>query len=91
MAARRVAVSFLATEPLDEQSLQEDTILAVGSLSGAIPGNVSWLEEERLLRFAPSVDFRPGEDVTVTLDLGKVESRDGKSGSGRVTTAFHVP
>jgi hypothetical protein len=91
VAARRVTVSFFMTEPLEEESVEEGAVLAVGSLSGEIPGNVSWLDEERLLRFSPSVDFRPGEDVTVTLDLDKVETRDGKSGSGRVTTTFRVP
>lgn len=91
VAARRVTVSFFMTEPLEEESLEEDAVLAVGSLSGAIPGRVSWLEDERLLRFSPSIDFRQGEEVTVTLDLDKVESREGKRGRGRVSTTFRVP
>ena len=91
VAARRVTVSFFMTEPLEEESLEEGAVLAVGSLSGEIPGSISWLEEERLLRFAPSVDFRQGEEVRVTLDLDKVESREGKRGRGRVTTTFRVP
>ncbi|HYN40308.1 MAG TPA: hypothetical protein VE129_00915 [Thermoanaerobaculia bacterium] len=91
VAARRVAVSFFVTVPLDERSVEEGAILAVGSLSGEIPGKVEWREEERLLRFLPSQDFRQGEDVTVTLDLGKIESAAGRSGSGRATTTFRVP
>ena len=91
VAARRVAVSFFVTVPLDEGSVEEGAILAVGSLSGEIPGKVEWREEERLLRFLPSQDFRQGEDVTVTLDLGKIESAAGRSGSGRATTTFRVP
>lgn len=91
VAARRVAVSFFVTVPLDEGSVEDGAILAVGSLSGEIPGTVEWLEEERLLRFLPAEDFRPGEDVTVTLDLGKIESAGGRSGSGRATTTFRVP
>lgn len=91
VAARRVAVSFFVTVPLDESSVEDGAILAVGSLSGEIPGTVEWMEEERLLRFLPSQDFRKGEDVTVTLDLGKVESAAGRSGNGRASTTFRVP
>lgn len=91
VAARRVAVSFFVTVPLDEREVEEDAVLAVGSLSGEIPGTVEWRPEERLLRFVPSQDFRPGETVTVTLDLGKVESEGGKSGNGRASTTFKVP
>lgn len=91
VAARRVAVSFFVTVPLDESSVEDGAILAVGSLSGEIPGTVEWMEEERLLRFLPSQDFHKGEDVTVTLDLGKIESAAGRSGSGRATTTFRVP
>ncbi|MBK6403686.1 MAG: hypothetical protein IPF66_00815 [Holophagales bacterium] len=91
VAARRIAVSFFMTVPLDPQSVDGAAVLAVGSLSGEIEGRVEWLEEERLLRFLPAQDFRPGEDVTVTLDLGKVESVGGRSGSGRATTSFRVP
>jgi hypothetical protein len=91
VAARRVAVSFFVTVPLDEGSVEDGAILAVGSLSGEIPGKVEWREEERLLRFLPSQDFRPGEDITVTLDLGEVESAAGRSGNGRATTSFRVP
>ncbi len=91
VAARRIAVSFFVTVPLDESSVEDDAILAVGSLSGEIPGTIEWLEEDRLLRFVPSRDFSPGDEVTVTLDLGKVGSAGGRSGSGRATTTFRVP
>jgi hypothetical protein len=91
VAARRIAVSFFVTVPLDPESVDDAAVLAVGSLSGEIEGRVEWLEEERLLRFLPAQDFRPGEDVTVTLDLAKVESAGGRSGSGRATTSFRVP
>ncbi len=91
VAARRVAVSFFITIPLAESSVEDGAILAVGSLSGEIPGTVEWLEEERLLRFLPAQDFRPGETVTVTLDLGKIASAGGRSGSGRATSSFRVP
>lgn len=91
VAARRVAVSFFVTVPLDGRSVEDGAILAVGSRSGEIPGKIEWREEERLLRFLPSQDFRQGEDVTVTLDLGKVESAAGRSGNGRASTTFRVP
>ena len=91
VAARRVSVSFFVTVPLAPGPVDEEAVLAVGSLSGEIPGSVEWREEERLLRFVPSQDFWAGETVTVTLDLGKVESAAGRSGSGRATTSFRVP
>lgn len=91
VAARRVAVSFFVTAPLDAASIEPDAILAVGSLSGEVPGAVEWMPDERLLRFVPAQDFRPGETVTVTLDLGKVEAVGGRDGSGRVSTSFRVP
>jgi hypothetical protein len=84
-------VSFFVTVPLDEASVEDGAILAVGSLSGEIPGTVEWMEEERLLRFVPSQDFRQGEDITVTLDVSKIESAAGRSGNGRATTTFRVP
>ena len=55
----------------------DGAVLAVGSLSGEY-GNGRWLEEERLLRFLASQDFHGGEDVTVTLDLGKSRSAGGQ-------------
>jgi hypothetical protein len=91
VAARRVSVSFFVTAPIDPGSVEEGAVLAVGSLSGEIPGRTEWREEERLLRFVPARDFQPGETITVTLDLGKVESARGKSGNGRATTTFRVP
>ena len=91
VAARRVAVSFFVTTPIDERSIEKGAVLAVGSLSGEIPGAIEWMPEERLLRFVPSQDFRNGETVTVTLDLDKVESAGGKSGNGRASTSFRVP
>lgn len=91
VAARRVAVSFLMSTPLAKDGLEDGAVLAVGSLSGDVPGDVSWDDDDQLLRFAPSRDFRPGETVTVTLDLEKVESQGGRSGSGRVSTSFRVP
>lgn len=91
VAARRVAVSFFVTVPLDARAVEPDAVLAIGSLSGEIPGTIEWREQERLLRFVPSRDFQPGDDVTVTLDLGRVGSAGGRSGSGRVSTTFRVP
>lgn len=91
VAARRAAVSFFVTVPLDETSVASDAILAVGSVSGEIPGTTEWLEEDRLLRFVPSRDFRPGDDVIVTLDLGKIAAPGGRKGSGRASTTFRVP
>lgn len=91
VAARRVAVSFLMSGPLDPAAVEDGAVLAVGSLSGEIPGEVTWQAGDQLLRFAPSRDFRPGEEVTVTLDLGKVESAEGRRGNGRTSTTFRVP
>jgi len=91
VAARRVAVSFLMSRPLDPGAIEADAVLAVGSLSGEIPGEVAWQAGDQLLRFTPSRDFRSGEEVTVTLDLGRIASADGRSGSGRASTTFRVP
>lgn len=91
VAARRVAVSFFLTAPIDPSRIEPGALLAVGSLSGEIPGDVEWLPDDRLLRFRPQQDFRPGETVTVTLDLDAVESAGGRSGSGRASTSFRVP
>jgi hypothetical protein len=91
VSARRVAVSFLMSTPLDARKIREEAVLAVGTLSGEIRGSVTWNADDQLLRFSPSQDFRPGEDVTVTLDLGEVESAGGRSGRGRATTTFRVP
>jgi hypothetical protein len=91
VAARRVAVSFFVTTPIDPGSIEKDAVLAVGTLSGEIPGQAEWMPEERLLRWLPARDFQPGEDITVTLDLDKVESVGGKSGNGKVSTRFRVP
>lgn len=90
VAARRVAVSFLLTAPLGPGGLEEGAVLALGSESGEIPGVVTWLPDEQALRFAPSRDFLPGETVTVTLDLGKLEGDGGAEGSGRFSTRFTV-
>jgi len=91
VAARRVAVSFLMSRPLDPGAVEADAVLAVGSLSGEIPGEVTWQAGDQLLRFTPSRDFRSGEEVTVTLDLGRIASADGRNGSGRASTTFRVP
>lgn len=91
VAARRVAVSFLMSRPLDPDAIESDAVLAVGSLSGEIPGEVAWQAGDHLLRFVPSRDFRSGEEVTVTLDLGRVASTEGRSGSGRASTTFRIP
>lgn len=91
VAARRVAVTFLLTRPLAPDGVGEGAVLCLGSLSGEIPGAVTWLETEQALRFAPSRDFTPGETVTVTLDLGRLESPEGAEGSGRFSTRFTVP
>ena len=91
VAARRVAVSFLMSLPLDPGEIEADAVLAVGSLSGEIPGEVAWQAGDQLLRFTPSRDFQHGEEVTVTLDLSRVASAEGRSGSGRASTTFRVP
>jgi hypothetical protein len=86
----RVTVSFLMTSPLDGKEVDQEAVLALGSLSGEIPGKVSYRSSEQLLRFRPARDFSPGETVTVTVDLDKLESAGGTSGKGRVTTNFRV-
>jgi hypothetical protein len=77
--------------PIDGTRIEDGAVLAVGSLSGEIPGDVDWMSDDRLLRFVPRQDFRPGETVHVTLDLEKVESAGGRGGNGRVSTSFRVP
>ena len=91
VSARRVTVTFLLSAPLAPDGIGENAVLAVGSKSGDIPGAVSYLPSDGLLRFSPSNDFIPGETVTVTLDLSKLRGAGGKEGSGRVSTSFLVP
>lgn len=91
VSARRVSISYLMSTPIDAGGIDRDAVLAVGSLSGEIPGAIQWRADERLLVFVPSQDFSSGETVTVTLDLSKIESAGGRSGKGRVSTSFQVP
>ncbi len=90
VAARRVTVNFLLNVPVAPNGIEDDAVLAVGSLSGDIPGGVSYDPEDQMLRFAPGQDFKPGETVTVTLDLEKVKGPGGRSGEGKVSTSFRV-
>lgn len=91
VAARRVAVTFLLTRPIDPDEIPEGAVLSLGSSSGEIPGTAAFLEGEQALRFVPSRDFTPGESVLVTLDLSLLRSPEGAAGSGRFTTRFTVP
>jgi hypothetical protein len=86
----RVTVSFMLTCPLSRDGIEKGTILALGSHSGAIGGVTSWVPGEQLLSFIPTQDFTPGEKVTVTLDLEKVEGESGRHGSGKASTTFEV-
>ena len=90
VAARRVTVTFLLSMPLAVDGIEADAVLAVGSTSGELRGLTSFDAQEQLLRFAPSRDFEPGEEVTVTLDLGKLRGENGREGSGRFSTTFKV-
>ena len=91
VSARRVTVTFLLSAPLAPDGLGENAVLALGSKSGEIPGAVTYLEHDGLLRFVPSRDFAPGETVIVTLDLSKLLGVGGREGSGKVSTSFLVP
>ena len=90
VAARRVAVTFLVSTPLVTGGIEDGAVLAVGSASGGIRGRTSYEPDEQLLRFTPSADFAPGEEVTVTLDLSKLRGESGRTGSGRFSTTFKV-
>jgi hypothetical protein len=90
VAARRVAVTFLLTMPLVADGVEDGAVLAVGTTSGDLRGQTSYLAEEQLLRFTPSQDFAPGEDVTVTLDLSKLRGEAGRKGSGLFSTTFKI-
>jgi hypothetical protein len=90
VAAKRVAVTFLLSMPLVTDGVEEGAVLAVGTKSGDLRGQTSYLVEEQLLRFAPSQDFAPGEDVTVTLDLSKLRGEAGRKGSGLFSTTFRI-
>lgn len=90
VAARRVAVTFLLSMPLATGGIEDGAVLAVGTASGDVRGLTSYDPEEQLLRFTPSADFVPGEEVTVTLDLSKVHGESGRTGSGRFSTTFKV-
>ncbi len=90
VAARRVSVTFLLTAPLAPDGVHEGAVLALGSSSGEVPGTAAYDASDQLLRFTPSRDFTPGETVTVTVDLERLEGADGKDGSGRFSTRFSV-
>jgi len=90
VAARRVTVNFLVDVPLAPDGIDADAVLALGTLSGAIPGTVSYRAEDQLVRFTPERDFTPGESVTVTLDFEKLKGPGGRSGEGKVSTTFRV-
>ena len=90
VAAKRVAVTFLLSMPLATGGVEDGAVLAVGSTSGDIRGRTSYDPDEQLLRFSPSSDFAPGEEVTVTLDLSKLRGEAGRTGSGRFSTTFRV-
>jgi hypothetical protein len=90
VAARRVAVTFLLSMPLAEGGLEDGAVVALGTSSGEIRGIVAYLDEEQLLKFTPSQDFHPGETITVTLDLGKLQGEAGRTGNGRFSTTFEV-
>jgi hypothetical protein len=90
VAARRVTVNFLVDVPLAPGGFDADAVLALGTLSGTIPGAVSYRAEDQLVRFTPERDFAPGESVTVTLDLEKVRGPGGRSGEGKISTTFRV-
>jgi len=90
VAARRVTVNFLLATPLAPGDIDEEAVLALGTLSGSLPGAISYRPGEQLLRFTPARDFTPGETVTVTLDLEKLRAVGGRSGEGKVSTTFRV-
>jgi hypothetical protein len=90
VAAKRVAVTFLLSMPLVTDGVEDGAVLAVGTTSGDLRGQTSYLAEEQLLRFTPSQDFAPGEDVTVTLDLSKLRGEAGRKGSGLFSTTFKI-
>jgi hypothetical protein len=90
VAARRVAVTFLLSMALAAGGVEDGAVLAVGTSSGDIRGTTAFLPDEQLLRFTPSQDFVPGEEVTVTLDLSRLRGDAGRTGSGRFSTTFRV-
>jgi hypothetical protein len=90
VAARKVTVNFLVSATLPPGGFESDAILALGSVSGELPGTISYQAEDQLLRFAPGRDFSPGETVTVTLDLEKIRAAGGRSGEGKASTWFRV-
>ncbi|MGE5346045.1 MAG: hypothetical protein ACM3JH_08830 [Acidithiobacillales bacterium] len=90
VAARKVTVNFLLATPLDPGGIENDAIIALGTLTGELPGTISYQPEDQLLRFTPARDFTPGETITVTLDLEKLRGPGGRSGEGKVSTMFRV-
>lgn len=90
VAARRVTVSFLLNVPLGGAGIEDGAVAAIGSMSGEIAGTAAFDPDEQLLTFAPSRDFAPGETVTVTLDLSKLQGEAGTRGSGLTSTSFEV-
>lgn len=90
VAARKVTVNFLIGTPLAPNGIEHDAVLALGTLSGDLPGMISYQPDDQLLRFTPARGFTPGETVTVTLDLEKVRALWGRSGEGKVSTTFRV-
>jgi hypothetical protein len=67
-----ITVTF--STPMNASTLVADSILVTGSLGGIYSGSVS--STTNSITFAPSVDFKPGEvvEITVTNSVRNVES-----------------
>ena len=88
VAARRVMPALTLSQPLDEAKLGDGTILMLGSRSGMVPGTTT--VHRGLLRFDPSRDLLPGEDVTVTVRAGGVVNPDGVRLESDFSWSFRV-
>lgn len=68
-------IAAVFSEPMDESTLNESTVLVEGSFSGPITGSIIYDESTRTVTFVPDALFMWGERVTVTItgdvtDLG---------------------
>ncbi|MEW6753912.1 MAG: sugar-binding protein [Candidatus Latescibacterota bacterium] len=70
----RVTVVF--AEPMDSTTVNGNTVLATGSVSGDVPGSVVYDRTSNSATLYPGQEFAVGETVTVTV-TGNVRRADG--------------
>jgi hypothetical protein len=63
-------ISATFDEDMDSASINDTTFIAQGNISGLHPGSINYNGATRTATLNPSIDFLPGEVVTVLLTRG---------------------